>query len=519
MSTPRLFTILLLVALFTMTVREIGDPDFWWHLRAGQYMIENATVPHTDPFSFTAQGQAWVTHEWLSEVLMYALYRAGGFALLMLLFSGIITLAFALTYARSQGQPYLAGFALLLGALATAPTWGVRPQMLTLLMLSVFLFLLDRFATTRDAKLLFPLPLLMIVWVNLHSGYAIGLVVIAVFLFAAFVEGIVFLYRTRSEDYGRTAEGTRTPDRARSEQGARSAGRICAQAVMRTPEKTAEPAISPRALRALFVAFVLSLAAVLLNPNGARMYGYPFETLTSPAMQRYIQEWFSPDFHQTEWLPFAFLLVSLIATALLARARVPLAHILLLFLVGVLALRSARNIPLFALIAIPVLSAQLAAWIPLRAGKSQTPRAAQIINGGIAVALVLVAVFRVGSVLANQSNVEREKFPAGAVEWIQQNRPAPNLYNSYSWGGYLIWRLYPDYQVYIDGRADVHGDAFIENYLEIYRASPNWQAELAQRGVRFVLIEPDAPLASTLANDSMWNQVYSDPQSVIYQKK
>ncbi len=485
MSTPRLFAAILFLALFTMTVREISDPDFWWHLRAGQYIFETATIPHTDPFSFTAQAKEWVTHEWLAEVLLYALYRVGGFALLIILFSTIITLAFALTYARNQGKPYLAGFAVLLGALATAPTWGVRPQMLTLLLMSAFLFLLDRFVTTRENKFLFPLPLLMLVWVNLHSGYAIGLVVIGAYWFAAFVEGIVFLVRK--------------------------------QRAKNSPDK--EPALSPRKTRALFIILILATLAVLVNPNGARMFVYPFETLTSAAMQRYIQEWFSPDFHQTEWLPFALLLVSLLATSLLARARVPLAHILLLCALGFLALRSARNIPLFVLVALPVLSAQLAAWIPLRASTQATPRPMQIINAAIVVILAVLVLVRVGSVLVNQPNVEREKFPAAAVEWIQQHRPAPNMYNSYGWGGYLIWNLYPHYQVYIDGRADVHGDAFIENFLDIYRAQQGWQTELAARDVQLVLIEPDAPLAHALANDSQWTRVFADSQSVIFQKK
>ncbi len=485
MTTSRLFTAILSLALFTMTIREISDPDFWWHLRAGQYMVETATIPHTDPFAFTAQGKEWVAHEWLSEVFIYAAYRVGGFAFLTILFSGIITFAFALTYARSEGKPYLAGFALLLGALATAPTWGVRPQMLTLLLMSVFLFLLDRFVVTRENRFLFPLPFLMLVWVNLHSGYAIGLIVIGAFWFAAFIEGIVFRVR---KYHAKNSLDT-------------------------------EPALSPRNTRLLLIILVLSTLAVVINPNGARMFVYPFETLTSAAMQRYIQEWFSPDFHQTEWLPFALLLVSLIATTLIARARVPLAHIILLFLLGVLALRSARNIPLFVLVAIPVLSTQLAAWIPLRASNKATPRPMQIINAAIVVVLAVFVFLRVASVLANQTNAEREKFPAAAVEWIQKNRPAPNIYNSYGWGGYLIWKLYPDYLVYIDGRADVHGDAFIEDFLNIYRASQGWQTELAARDVRLVLIEPNAPLANALANDSLWTRVFSDSQSIIFQKK
>lgn len=497
MSTPRLFTIILFLALFTMTVREISDPDFWWHLRAGQYMVENATVPHTDPFSFTAQGKEWITHEWLSEVFIYGLYRLGSFALLTVLFSAIITVAFAITYLRSNGRPYLAGFALLLGALATAPTWGVRPQMLTLLLMSVFLFLLDRYTATRNIRFLIPLPLLMILWVNLHSGYAIGIVVLAVYLFANTIEFI-----------------TTRPNSRLSFVVPASDHPTFRPADSQSPVSSLQSPALP-----LVVVFIISLVVVPLNPNGLRMFTYPFETLASPVMQKYIQEWFSPDFHQTEWLPFAILVLALLATSLVARARVPLAHAILLFLLGLLAFRSVRNIPLFVLVAIPVLSAQLAAWIPLRASNAKTPRPMQIINGALVAILAFVVVLRVGSVLINQSNVEQQKFPAAAVAWIQQNRPTPNMYNSYGWGGYLIWKLYPDYKVYIDGRADVHGDAFIENFLDIYRAAPGWQTQLASRNVNFVLIEPDAPLTQALAADPLWTNVFSDSQSVIYQKK
>lgn len=485
MSTARLFTCILFIALFAMTTREISDPDFWWHLRAGQYIVENATIPHTDPFTFTAQGKEWITHEWLAEVFMYDLYRVGGFALLTIVFASFITLAFGLTFARSQGKPYLAGLALLLGAIATAPTWDVRPQMLSLLLLSIFLYLLDRYAEKQDGRLLIALPLLMLVWVNLHSGYALGLVVIGAYWFSAFVQGLAFLWKQRTD--------------------VKNASDV--------------PTLTPRMTRNLLIVLILSALAVLFNPNGARMFLYPFETLTSPTMQHYIQEWFSPDFHQMEWLPFALLIFATLTATLIARAHVPLAHTLLLFVFGIAGLRSARNIPLFALVAIPVLSAQLAAWIPLRASTAPTPRPLRIINLIIVTGIALVALARVGNVPVNQAAVERAKFPAAAVEWIQKNRPAPNIYNSYGWGGYLIWKLYPDYLVYIDGRADVHGDLFIEKFLEVYRASAGWENELAQRGVNTVLIEPAAPLAKALAANSQWTQVFADAQSVIYQKK
>src|SRR5512132_1298074 len=115
--TPRrLFTAILFIALFVMAAREITDPDFWWHLRTGQYIVENATIPHGDIFSYTNAGQTWVTHEWLSEVIMYAVYRLGSYPALIVVFAAVITAAFALTYLRCAGQPYMAALAVLLAA-------------------------------------------------------------------------------------------------------------------------------------------------------------------------------------------------------------------------------------------------------------------------------------------------------------------------------------------------------------------------------------------------------------------
>ena len=155
LSTRRLFVLLLFIGLFAMTLRPVADPDFWWHLRSGQWIVETGAIPHTDPFSHTNLGKPWIAHEWLSEVIIYGLYRLGGLPLLIFTFGTVITIAFGLVYLRSPGKPYIAGFALLLGALATAPTWGVRPQMFSLLLGSLFLYLLDRFQETNRTSIHF----------------------------------------------------------------------------------------------------------------------------------------------------------------------------------------------------------------------------------------------------------------------------------------------------------------------------------------------------------------------------
>lgn len=484
LTTRRLFTAILFLALFVMATREITDPDFWWHLRTGQSIVETRTIPRADIFSFTNAGRPWVAHEWLSEVSMYALYALGSFPTIIIAFAAIIALTFAFVRARMPGKPYVAAFALLLAALAIAPTWGARPQMLSLLLTSVFLYLLDK---RRDW--LWTLPLLMILWVNLHSGYALGLVIIAVHLFGEIVEYLASRF---------TFHASRSPSPL--------------------PPRSLAP------LRQLAIIFILCFVAVVVNPNGATMYVYPFETLTSRTMQAYIQEWFSPDFHQFEFQPFAWLLIGTLAAMAFAGKRVSLTQTILLAGFGYAALRSARNIPIFAIIAAPILAEQLWHLIETRgwanalsSTRARVTRGMAIVNWIVLLLIVAAGAARVAMVVSNQRAVERAKYPAAAVDFLQAQKISGALYNAYGWGGYLIWRLYPETRVFVDGRADVYGDAFIEEvYLKAYRGGADWRAPLDQYDVRIVLVEPTAPLTVQLSREAEWKKVYADDQAVIF---
>ncbi len=508
LTTSRLFTATLFLALFVMATREIADPDFWWHLRAGQYIVETQTIPRADIFSFTNAGKPWVAHEWLSQIFIYAIFSFGGFPALILAFAFLITLAFAFVYAGCEGKPYVAAFVLLLAALASAPTWGVRPQMFSLLLTSVFLFVLDksviasergersnrrvptwgllrRFAPRNDAIGIWLLVPLMLLWVNLHSGYALGIALIAIYL----VGGII-------------SQNFFSPALSRS----------------RAPLLSRSP--SP-----LLLVLIACLLVVPLNPNGATLYIYPFETLTSRAMQTYIQEWFSPDFHLPEFQAFAILLIATFASFALARPRANATNTILLAGFAYAALRSARHIPLFALAAAPILAANVWGWLAARnwskpfVPRAQTPRVAIALNWLILLVLIGAGAARVASVAANQAVVERAKFPAAAVDFLQKNNLTAPLYNAYGWGGYLIWRGYPVTRVFIDGRADVYGDQFIEEFLRTYRGGANWRAQLDRYGVRLVLVEPDAPIVAQLLQGSEWRRIYADERAVIYEKK
>src|SRR5678816_3946677 len=132
----RVFPIVLFSMIFVLAVRQSVsiDPDLWWHLKAGQQIIDTRSIPHTDDYSFTKQGSEWVAHEWLSEVILEGTYRLSGFVGLVTLFSLTVVIALWLTYRRCEGKPYVAGVAILLAAAASSPLFGIRPQILTLLL-------------------------------------------------------------------------------------------------------------------------------------------------------------------------------------------------------------------------------------------------------------------------------------------------------------------------------------------------------------------------------------------------
>ena len=477
----QVFFIVLVLGLFMMTLRPISDPDFWWHLRTGQFIIQTHTIPHTDPFSYTMVGKPWITHEWLSEILIYALFQLGSYGLPIFTFSIFITVAFLLAYLRSPAEtrPYVAGFVLLLGSVATAPTWGVRPQMVSLLLASLFLFLLDGYRRNENLYFLVPLPLIMLVWVNLHAGYFLGLVLICIFIAGGLTDLLLSGFLKREQ-------------------------------VLHVPN------LKP--ILTLCITLGVCVLATLVNPNGVLIIIYPFQTLTSSSMQQFIQEWFSPDFHQLMWQPLAWLILALIGIGMLNKKYISTTNILLTIGFGYAALISMRNIPFFALAAIPVLAEQIGSLINIHSTVYAPGRLFRLFVPILLVGILLITCLRFIQVVQEQPRTEAENFPKTAVDWLQNNAPAGNLFNSYNWGGYLIWRLFPQYRVYIDGRADVYGDAFIVDYLSIYNAEPGWEDKLNTQDIQTVLVESDAPLAIALRQSPAWHVSFSDKQSTIFIK-
>ncbi|MGB8507409.1 MAG: hypothetical protein WCD76_03310, partial [Pyrinomonadaceae bacterium] len=368
---------------------------------------------------------------------------------------------------------------------------------------SIFIAVLGAYARGTQSVSVWWLIPLTILWVNMHAGFALGLALIL--LTAA---GILLDAWLTSTVEGEPLPTPRT------------------HATSRT-HATARTQLWPR-VRRLVLLFGACAAAVALNPNGLRLYSYPFETLTSRAMMKFIEEWFSPDFHELMFLPLAVMLFGTFTALALSKKRARPGELLLLAATGYTALRSGRNVPFFALVAMPLLAGHGWSWLSMQSWggwlaapeKLETGREATLKAALNIVLLILIPLavcfIKVGKVVANRAADESKNFPVAAAVFIRENKLPSPIYNEYGWGGYLIWNLYPDYRVYIDGRADVYGDAFMEEFLATHDGGQKWREPLERNGVRTVIVAPNVPLASLLRQDGGWSKAFEDKQAVIF---
>jgi hypothetical protein len=478
LRTAQVFLVVVFLGIFGMAVRNISDPDLWWHLKTGQFIAEHGSVPHADPFSYTRAGQPWVAHEWLTELFLYELQRTAGSAGLIVTFAAIISAAFFLLYLRCGRALYVAGAVTLFAAWATAPVWGVRPQVLSLLLTNLWLLILDR-SEQRPKLLWWTLPLTLL-WVNLHAGFALGLALSALFLMGGLLEYILGSPFQPSGAY----------------------------------------------LRSSAPVLLLNFFIVPLNPNGLHMFVYPIETLRSAEMQRYIAEWASPNFHRVEyWLFLMLVLVTFIALGWSSLSLRP--RDLLLLLVSLYAgLCSIRLTPLFVLIAAPLICQRLRNW-PRASAAAWLWRPMQgfrvALNGAVILAMATFVGLHAAQVVGQEHQSETRKFPFGAVGFLRDHPATGPIFNDYDWGGFLIWKLYPTTRVFIDGRADLYAESpkeanpqsLLEQFAKTYQFKNGWQEALDHWNVKTVLVPPDSAIAVGLRSATGWKVIYEDSQAVI----
>jgi hypothetical protein len=466
-SWPLIVALLALGRALAQPGAVLHDPDTYLHIAAGRWMLAHGALPVRDPFSYTFAGAEWVSHEWLAEIVLAAVYRAAGWSGVMLLTITCFAVSLGLLtrFLLRWTEPFSALIAV---ALATALVEGhllARPHLLAMPLLVLWS---GRLFAARDIGAAPPFHLLpvMVLWANLHDSYLFGL--------------LLAFY-------------------------------LAAEAVL----------AGPRRLEAqrwgLFAA--LTFAAAIATPNGTTGLVEPFRLMAMPALQSSFIEWRSPDFQ--EFQPLEIMLLGLIALGLTSGVKVPATRVLVLVGLCYMALAHVRHGDLFGLVGPlavagslgPQLAARIGAapvsGVSRAAARLAAPAAAPAVALTFAIALGVSLPLLVRPIVRAEDAVT----PASAVAAAARLGLSGRVFNSEGFGGYLVFRGIP---TFIDGRIELFGDAFLACYLDAVNGDKSALRDLLDRwGVRWTLLAPDQAAVGLLDHLPGWRRVYTDAHAIL----
>jgi hypothetical protein len=445
------------LALAAFSPAALNDGDTWTHVATGQWILAHAAIPRVDPFSYTFAGQPWTAHEWLSEVVMALAYRAAGWSGVALL-TGAAAATAVFVMARRAARD-LSGLALLalvaLAALLVAPSLLARPHILALPLLALWA---DALFAAREADRAPPIALiaLMTLWANLHGGFAFGLALIAPFALEAALAAAPEARLTTIRDWG------------------------------------------------LFAA--ASVAAAALTPFGVDGLMFPVRLLGLARLGE-IGEWRPENFAHPG--PMELALLALVAFALLRPTRLPWLRVLLLVGLVHMALQHGRHQTLLAMLAPMLLAPAIRPALGEKAPRTLTPASSAMVLAAAAVALVLAGA-RLALPIVRHDTATSPITALAAVPPALRGEPA---LNAYGFGGYLIGAgLRP----FVDGRADLYGDAFLDLYGRIAAGDRNALDDALKRyAVAWAIFPPSEPIVAVIDREPGWRRLYADRFAVV----
>lgn len=457
------------------------DGDTGWHIRAGEYILNTGKIPATDLFSFSKPGAPWFAWEWLSDLGFAVLFRWGGLKAVVLL-GGVLIALFSTVVLRFAiwrgGNPSMAFPLTMFAVGASTIHFLARPHLFTLLLLPAALWALeaDRRKQSRGVWFLIPLTAL---WTNLHGGFAIFLVCLALFSIGIAVESL-----------------------------------------LGNPQWN------------LVRRYALLLAgcslATLLNPFGLQLHMHIIQYLRSDWIRNLVQEFQSPSFRGEGQAQFEILLIAglLVAGRLIAEKR--MVEVLWILFLAHSALGSARHAPLYAAIAAPIMAAELTGLWRSRLVNARPTSLSSILfqvgqdleptfrRASLWVPAAIAVIACINAPIAWPVDFPKEAFPTQMVHRNAGRLNSHRVFTTDQWADYLIYSFYPNQKVYFDGRSDFYGEELGKDYLTLLQGGYTSRQILRRNRFDLVLVPVDWPLASILKLSGEWTVLEDDGHAILF---
>lgn len=472
----------LLITFFAFFSVKVWDIDFWWHIAAGRNILESGTIPSVDPFGMydatNACGQTVLKSEWLGQVLLYSIYHWLGLDGIILFRAGVLALCLAIVYMRCRltaAGPFALAITALTG-LAILHHSGERPQLFSFLFLSLIFLLLDNFTRCGKRWLLYCIPPIMLLWSNTHGAVLLGVAALGLF-------GVGYVLENRW-----------------------------------TPSLISR-FNSPQNKLMLAVAG-LSSTMLVLAPSGIDTFKcILFQQIGTDSIRESVSEYASPwSLWPATLYYWVFIGVTLLALPGFFNSTYYLKQVALVLTLGMLSVVGYRYIPLFILVAAPYVAASLNRMM----NQIKLPQIMIHLFTMIIALAFLIYGFKQEKVF--QHGLQEQRFPVGAVAFIQANKLGGEMFNSINWGGYLLWNLSGKAKLFIDGRTlDPHR---VAPYTNILWATPEGQRFFEQANFNLALV-PYAnafsgeryPIVAYLQNHPGWKMVYQDGLGILFAKR
>ena len=480
---PRLqdvFFLAIFVGVLALGQRLLNtDGDLPRHLAMGRRILQTGSVPATEPFAYPYFGSLYVSHEWLAELILFIVYNAAGLVGIVLLSAALLACTFTLLYAELSAHLNLRLPVLVLvawGAAASSLNWIARPHLFSMLFLAIWLVWAGRLE--RGEKFaIWPFPVLMIVWSNLHGEFIAGILVML-----AYTAGAAWDYLAE-----------------------RSAARFVS-------------------LKKFVQVLLLSGLATFFNPGGFSPWLAMFSFVSNRYLMSRMAEANPPDFSQPGFYILLALLAFSIVLLAIKKERLSAGQAFLLAGFSAMSLIAARNIHLYGVVA-PFVLASAAGGLITFAPMTRLEHALQRIESRLAgvlwpvLVLLSFSVFFLANAPARQAyHFDNSFFPVQAVQWLETHPQPGNLFNNLDWGGYLELKLWPAHPAFVDSVVDKSG-TLTREFETAATASDGWQAILVRYNVAWVILPPGSPLVVRLAADPGWATVYSDATATILSRK
>jgi hypothetical protein len=495
-----IFLALLGALVFTaLSVRLLGDAGIGWHIRTGQQILTTHAIPRVDSFSSTMAGRPWFAWEWLYDLVVGQLESKLGLNGVVWFTAVVIAAVFAWMFRLLIGRGTNLPVALVLVLLAVSASmihFLARPHVVSWLFTLAWFWILD--SSEREGfdgrggpgrRWLWALPLLMLVWVNVHGGFLVGFVLLGTFLLGA------------AWTWFRTKEG-----------------RI---------EELLQKIAARKRVRNLAWVSLLSAAASLVNPYGWELYLHVYHYMSNRFLMDHIDEFQSPNFHGVAQKCFLGLLLITVAILTIRGRELRMSESLTVLFAVYAGLYASRNIPVSSVVLVMVVGPLVPAAVRAR-GFSQRMAAVEVgLRGHLWPILAIVVTLaiaanggRVGSGSRSRvlmdAHFDPRRMPVEVVNYLSKYEVKGPVLGPDYWGGYLIYRIYPQSRVVVDDRHDLYGEDFFKSYLKMVRVERGWEEFLQAHETSCVLLPRDAALANILAATKGWKQIYADDVVVAF---